>query len=648
MINDTSKGDGSPKSALMALPAEILINILSHLDEKDLYVLQQVCSQLRRLVNDEELWKNLFISQIHTNHFPSFAQTPKYSVEYVERQQGLRQWGHNRAVKTKYVIAPSPRFQVQIESLLFDYPRCACYNDGVITIVQLHQRRKKDRLVYIPCTTPQGCSTMHFNINSAVFGRFDGRVFGKLLSNKSYLTPVTEFNARHSYPVTAIAASSSQDFSEDWCVSGSQNGELMWWRETHLVKQLRVSDKAIKRLGLYKNWTVVFDENKIYVVHSMEKVYSMVLPHVVAEDGSETTLNVQFLKVDFGAMYMTVADLNNLFVIAFDPGHNFGHTRSLHIPEGIVNVVADEATCRREQNIHFAGGDGCFVAIMTASNSIKLINIRSPGNTLKFTTELYFEKEVHTCQVTNLVIVCALAGSLKIFDAASGELVKTVQKTDKDPQFLGLSQGRMIVASRNVIQYLQYIPDENINKKRTHSSSRGQSIRWEKEVSMGMDIYDEEERFRQETAERNQKLLEDYGGDISEEELHLKIALMESESAGQGSQEQQRQQQSPSDETDEELLRAIEESRRTQAHEDLLNSFADDEDEEFRAAVERSRASQRRGFPPARLLHNSPRDVTTLGGNQQSLREQRSQSQQQTDEDEALQLAIALSLSEMS
>lgn len=654
MICDTSKGEKSHESALLALPAEILINILSHLDEKDLYVLQQVCSQLRKIVNDEELWKNLFISQINTNHFPSFAQTPKYSLEYVERQQGLRQWGHNRAVKTKYVIAPSPRFQVQIESLLFDYPRCACYNDGVITVVQLHQRRKKDRLIYIPCTTPQGCSTMHFNINSAVFGRFDGRVFGKLLSNKSYLTPVTEFNARHTHPVTAIAASSSQDFSEDWCVSGSQNGELMWWRETLLVKQLRVSDKPIQRLALYKNWTVVLDESKIYVVHMMNEVYSMSLPHVTDESCSETALSVQHLKVDFGAMYVTIAYSNDLFVISFDPGHNFGHTRSLHVPEGITNVVADEATSRREQNLHFAGGDGCFIAVMTANNSIKVINIRSPGNTLQLTTQLYFENEVHTCQVTNLVIVCALAGSLKIFDAAAGDLIKTVQKTDKDPQFLGLSQGRMVVASRNVIQYLQYIPEEHINKKRTHSGSRAQSIRWEKEVSMGMDIYDEEERFRQETAERNQRLLEDYGGDISEEELHLRIALMESETSA----DRIPQQHESTADDDSDLRRVLEESRRTHEHEELLNSFADDEDDEFREAIRRSTVAERRPLFTSRLTDDFSSDVSRTDNIQQSSRDQElppglsvpqsTQDRQTTEEDEALQLAIALSLSEMS
>lgn len=644
-------GDATSHSALLALPAEILINILSHLDEKDLYVLQEVCSRLRRLVNDEELWKNLFISQIHTNHFPSFAQTPKYSIEYVDRQQGLRQWAHNRAVKIKYVVAPSPRFEVQIESMIFDYPRCACYNDGVITIVQLNQRRKKDRLVYIPCTTPQGCSTMHFNVNSAVFGRFDGRVFGKLLSNKSYLTPVTEFNARHTHCVTAIAASSSQDFSEDWCVSGSANGELMWWCETKLVKNMRISNRPILRLALYKNWTIALDDDKIYVIDEMNQVDSLALPRVRNDAGAEAALNVQFLNVDFGAKCLVLADLKNLFVIAFDSGHNFGYTRFLQIKEGISNVVADQATCRREQNPNFAGGDGCYIAVLTADNSVKIINIRSPGNILKVNTHLHFDKEVRTCQVTNLVVVCALPGSLHIFDAANGELVKTVQKTDKDPQFLGLSQGRMVIASRNVVQYLQYIPEDRV-KKGTGSSSRGQNIKWEKEVSLGMDIYDEEEQIRYETAQRNRRLFEDYGGDMSEEELHLRIALMESESAVE---QPTPQRQEENDEADEELMRALEESRRQHEHEELLNSFADDDDDEFRDALGRSLAAERRRYPRARMRHNTPENRTPADadGNadnhaqQQSNQHQQSQPQQ-TDDEEALQLAIALSLSEMS
>ena len=65
---------------LQDLPPEILINIFSHLDEKDLFTLQEISTHFQQLIQDEELWKNLFKSRIYTTHFPTFSQSTKFSV----------------------------------------------------------------------------------------------------------------------------------------------------------------------------------------------------------------------------------------------------------------------------------------------------------------------------------------------------------------------------------------------------------------------------------------------------------------------------------------------------------------------------------------------------------------------------------------
>ena len=81
-----------PGLVLQDLPPEILINIFSHLDEKDLFTLQELSTHFRNLIHDEELWKNLFKSRVHTTHFPTFSQSSKFSVEYIERTRGLHHW----------------------------------------------------------------------------------------------------------------------------------------------------------------------------------------------------------------------------------------------------------------------------------------------------------------------------------------------------------------------------------------------------------------------------------------------------------------------------------------------------------------------------------------------------------------------------
>lgn len=634
---DPADTDHHKRFSLITLPPEVLINIFSHVDEKDLYALQEVCSYFTRLINDEELWKNLFVSRIHTCYFPSFAQTSKYSIEYLERLQGLRQWKHNRAIKTKYVLSPSPRFQVQIERIIFDYPRCACYNDGIITLVQLQSKRKKDRLVYIPCTTPQGCSTMSFNINAAVFGRFDGRVFGKLLSNKSYLTPVTEFDSRHNSSVTAITTSISQDSLEDWCVSGSEKGDLIWWCETHRVKALKVSSKAIVHLALYKNWTVAADIEKFYIVKEMNDIYTIALPRVKGSDGADVPIQVHFSKIDFGSMALIIADLRHLFVISFNPERDFGRARSILVPEGISNLEIDHATCKREQNRSLAGEDGCYLAVMTMENSIKLINIRSPGNSLKVENELKFDEQVYTCQVSSLVLVCALSGQLQVYDAAGATLIKTVQKTDKHPQHLAISQGRMIIASGNLVHYLQYISDASLMKKRSGSGGqRAQGNKWDKQVSAELAIYDEEETLKRERALENERLIETYGGDMSDEELQLRIALMESEA----SHAHNSTEGHSNNEIDDDLRRALEESRLAQETQQLVESFADEDDEDFIRALEQSRGipeqvSSRRRLAP--LADTADRRGSHIETSQAS--------SGHDEDDDALQLALALSLS---
>lgn len=660
IIFESDEVQTEPKVTLQSLPSEVLINIFSCLDESDLFVLQGLCKRFDNLINDEELWKNLFVSRIHSLSFPSFSKSTKYSTEYVERRKGINQWKHNRAVKTKYVVSPQRNHhleQTQIENLVFHYPRCACYNDGIITLVQLQSKRQKQRLTYIPCTTPQGCSTMDFNINAAVFGRFDGRVFGKLLSNKSYLTPVTEFNDRHTTCVTAIATSKLNDATkEDWCVSGSENGEIIWWCETKLVKRLKISTKVILKLALYKTWTIAIDEDNFYIINEMSTVHSLPLPEALLHDRNQ----IHFFKIDFGGELIVISSIKELFVISFNPTKDFGFTKSISFEEATISdIFLDDATSLMEQDTSLTGGDGCYLAVLTNDNKITIINIRSTsGNALKMHTQIDFEGKIFTCQLTNLVLVCAMENILQIVDPTTGLLVKTVQKTDKFPQFLRISQGRMIVGSGNTLHYLQYISDNMLLDGKhgggSHNGGKSRSNKW-KALSSEMQVYNEEERITEERERENERLLRIYGGDLEDDEdedLQLRIALIESE-------RQQEEQVSANLELSEEeqLRRAIEESQRVHELEsNSTNPIEEDEDEEFRRILEQSRLEeslsrnngQRRGL--SHLMDSEASSTTgsteNAGGQQQN--QQLNASSTASVDDEELQLAIALSLSELN
>lgn len=661
-----------PSKSLQTLPTEVLINIFSHLDEKDFYSLQETCKHFEHIINDEELWKNLFVSRIHTNLFPSFSRSNKYSIEYVERNKGLNQWRHNRAIKTKYTIT-TQNMENQLEKVVFDYPRCACYNEGVITLVQLHSRRRKDRLTYIPCTTPQGCSTMHFNINAAVFGRYDGRVFGKLLTNKSYLYPVTEFDSMHRGCVTAITTAALEDSSKDWCVSGCETGQVIWWCETKRKQLIQLSNSPILHLSLYKDLTVAMDASKIYLVEKMKQVFTLDIP----QEFKQYPNQIQFFKVDFGAKLLVLGDVSQIQVISINIHKDFGHTRSIDFPEMIQEVFIDETTTRREQDSSIAGDDGCYLGVLTRDNSVMTINIRTPGSELHLQTKLTFQDQVFTCQVNNLVLVCAFSGTLGVFDASNGTELRVVQKMEKYPQFLNISNGHMILGSGNVLHYLQYASDDTASKK-SGGTQRNRSNKWNETLNSQLYMYDEDEKLRREKEEQSEKLRKKFVGDLDDEEIQLQIALMESEAAANAMSSAS--VASPST-IDDELLLAIEESKRANAQTADFSSTTNISDEglEFLTAVEQSveeklqrketskKVSSKRSVPLGELQHvreplyhqeeasdSELDEETKLQIQMMELQEQRrfengqSVASNSQEHDEELELAIALSLSEIN
>ncbi|CDO92491.1 unnamed protein product [Kluyveromyces dobzhanskii CBS 2104] len=641
-----------------SLPVEVLINIFSHLDESDFQSLQQTCKFFDRIVHDGELWKNLFLQRNGTLWFPSFSRSSLYSIEYIKRNTALNQWRHNRATKTKYSITHDVTQQPQdISSVVFDFPRCACYNEGMVTFLQLQTKRRKDRVAYIPCTTPHGTSARHFNVNAVVFGRYDGRVFGKLLTNKSYLSPVTEFDDRHHSAITAIVTTAYEDSQDDVCISGDESGEVIWWRNTQKRSQLKISSHPIASLHVHKDVTIAIDLETIYLIKSEVEIHSISLRNKIRTDFAACKAT----KVDFGGKSIIVATLFQVFVISIDIGKDFGSTKVFNFAHPIQQLSLDEATAKRERDPTLAGRDGCYVAVLTEDSTVSTINVRIPGSELKCQSKLSFHEDWVTCQVNNLVLVCAFSGMIGVYDVLTGNEIRVIQNSETYPEFLNISHGQILVGKGSTLFYYQYVAFDDHTKKKK-GGNRARSNKWNEHLQQQLKMYDDEEQKRITDHKYMTKLKKKFVGDVDDEEIQLQIALMESKDSTLQPAEPQL---SPAALDNEYVT-----SRSLESNNALSLFDNDDEvDAEFLQALQESESQQkkldklRESAPKAPIgeldyIREEPVNVSDTESVDEETRRQielidqlhaeKSNIQGGQEHDEELALAIALSLSSMN
>ncbi|CAL9736030.1 ubiquitin ligase complex F-box protein Ufo1p [Monosporozyma servazzii] len=685
-------------NSLQDLPLEVLINICSFLEEPDILILQSINSFFHILLHDQEFWKKLLLNKLSTLKFPSLSHQDQFIKEFYQRKHVLNDWKHNKVVKNKYTINPYRHIPTQIEKIIFKYPRCYLYNDGIITIAQLNKlsnasnataTNRRSKFTYIPCTTPQGCSTMDFNLHAAVFGRFDGRVFAKLLTNKSFLQPVTEFNDVHNRNscVTAInIMPNDQEGKHTVCVSGSESGELCWWEDTKLNSRLQLTSATIMKLFIFNNcninYTISIDSNlQIHIIlNKGERVVTVENPFNLQ---SALKINdIHFIKIDYGAMNLILTTLTTIFVISIDPNSDLGHCKKFELQDQdkIKDVYIDEPTALKPQDLNVAGEDGCYMAITLENNDILIINIRETLDTdstkLRLHKRLIFNEIITACQINNVILAVTLEDNLKIIDPTTGDLLKTVPKIDKLTQFIRIFDNKIIITTGNNLNYYQFNPTHkhNYNNNGTgltqRHSSKGKSShqvsnKWNVNLNTAKRLFDEEEDLIQRRINENNRLLNEYGGDLNfddthhhpiarnnedEEDINLRIALLESQ------QNSLRSHPDIEDEDeDEQLRRALEESQRLQT---ATPPPANEEDEELRRALELSMQDQpqeetlpvsspsHRRVERSRLpLSHSSEPITQR--QQDTQPSQNNSSTPASPEDEALALAIALSLSEI-
>lgn len=582
-------------SPLLKLPLELWIMILARLDEQDLKNLNFAIPVIfQNLINDNELWKQIFKQLYNTIYFTNLSKSNNYYDEFCLKLKYLKEWKHNRGIKTKYTISTHANGHGevdQVEHLVFEYPKLATYNNGVITILNLENNlhKKASRMTYIPCTSPQGCSTMNFNLHAANFGRYDGRVFGKNLTNKSYLSPVIEYDSIHSTSVSSVASFSNTNKSDDlYCCSGDFNGQLIWWLNSKKFHQIQLSNFKISHIFLPKrNTTVVIDaSNRLYLIifsSTNEKDHFDIKN--IAFDMKSTALpidarfEISQVKVDYGGRNLIVCDNNNMYIVSVDQ-ETFGEYKkySFGLNENIQHMTIDETTAMKKQDIELIGYDGCYVSILTEQNNntiVYVFNIRSPLKVVKPQCVLPFQEKCYVTCVNNVVLLVAFEKKIGIFNALNGDELRVNTKLkEKYPQFLKMSHGKIVIGSNDTFQFLQYVKDIHSLNSRQAAKSRKpvvKSLKSSNAMSVQFDEYQLELNEQLENEKYQEMLKTKYGGtvdngefltgnEVDDEEMHLRIALMESQ-AQQTIDEHQRELDEQQFEEAEMLRLAIEASK---------------------------------------------------------------------------------------
>lgn len=559
-------------SSFLKLPVEIVIQILSYLDVSDLYNIAETCIALNGIINDEELWKNLFLKRFHTNHFSSVSGSFKFSVELFERNELIHRWKKSTGVHKIFTINTS-----SIEKVIFNYPKLLSFSDqGDINISSI-DKGKTDTT--IPMTTPAGCTSYSFNAHASVFGRIDGRIYGKLLATKSYLSSITEFNRAHEGMVTTI------DHDDTKCYSGDEKGKVFTWdlKNGEFLKEYNVSNEAIINVKGHGNIILALDSQYLYIIEN-DTVRS-----IKHSEGAD------FFDVDFGGGIAIVGNLHDLFIYSYHRS-SFGRVKTISIGQNDeiwrLGLENKKATGR---DLKVAGYDGCNLGVVTRLGKVLTYNIRDAKlgagdsslqaqcqilpmfDTLKIPSG--FPPISSIAVNSSVILLGSYNGFAAVYDVLTGEFIKLVSNRipkrhlplNQAPylipvKFVELSprnQTNGVLIVNNVVQYFQFGKSlyelQKIDKKKKYLAgvAGDRKNKLMKKIKHDMDElhYEDYEKYKED------KILDKYNGlDLTDQE-QIELAMVLNHSLNDQSHNTGKEIDDELDDVDEELSRVLELSK---------------------------------------------------------------------------------------
>lgn len=397
-------------ASFLDLPAEIITEVLSHLPVGDLNNVAETCQGLKHIINDQELWKNLFQKQFHTDKFSSLTRTRKFSEELFVRGDLLRHWKKEIKI-TKLVTLASP-----IKDVRMAYPRCFAMEEaGILDVVTFDKPRLEAQ---IPVAV-RGCSSLSFSTFDAVAGSVDGTIVHHPLQPRHYYTDAKKFDKKHTAAVTAV------DCDELNTYTGDMNGVVFISenKSSTVLQEFNIKEPVLKLRG-YKECVVALTAASIQILRADQK--STTIPY---------TEGIEFFNVDFGGEVVIVGNDHQIWSFSFSSA-SFGRSSTYEVPGGIVEIAFEHKVSPYDSRV--AGQDGCNMALITKDGQLVTFNIRRSIHKPQSLTVPKFDKKallvswerpLRSVAVSSaVVLVGTYNGCAAVFDVLTGSMLSCVSK----------------------------------------------------------------------------------------------------------------------------------------------------------------------------------------------------------------------------
>ncbi|ANZ78004.1 BA75_05061T0 [Komagataella pastoris] len=613
---------------LPELPSEVLVTIFSFLDPMTLDGLSLVCKRWKMVINDNELWRENFIKLFGSKQFQSLTRSTQWRTELLMRKELAQRWikgkgmYHTYAVKNGVITDIAADFRND-KLVLFSK------NTGDLTITSLRSNKGESPITGV---FPNGTTSCELSKNAMIFGRWDGKVYLKLLNQKNvYLNDsISLRESTHEGIVTVTKINKDSIAGKHGSVrafSGDHRGRVIGWdlKNYQKVVDWPISNASITNIeSNYQDCVIVRDQlGIIYIIdHNLKDSRGPMRPPRIIKT-EKIDENATFsMQVDFGDENIVISYENKVRVYSYSQ-HKFGHFSELEVPEDdqIYRTVISQMNlqcCRKDDTL--AGHDGLLCGTIFKSGKTVIWNVRSWEDQQpipiihvivpKFQHYVYLNEDsprVVSLDINSSVIIFGSHNSYcSLYDAVSGDFMRFVSRKlprkilfhdqvlpvteillDKEDNFA--TNGVIIMG--NIIQYFQFGEQKNYDKfkkKMARNSLKRAGID-DRKIKNRRHIKDDVEDFTFQQIQEQQKseLLDKYNGDSFEdedEELSIAIALSESL--------KMKDKEEGNAEEDDELKRALELSRSQTAilsDEPVDDLRLDSEDHDLKYALDLSK-----------------------------------------------------------
>lgn len=404
------------------LPPELLISIFCHLDLWTLdQVVPRVCRRWNHVVSDQELWRHAFETLFHTLSFHPLVKS-SWRNEYIDRLNLLQRWRKNSSLHKSYFVSND-----FLSHLLLDFSNDKLVllsdNSGTVNITHLPTGKQQS---LIPVFSPTVTCCHSLSLSSLVTGTFEGVLYVKLLSTRSYTENVIELqNSPHISAITAILSSDTLSGIPGvaTCISGDVSGLVTLW-DLHSFKSISTIkfDSAVQAiLSNFKDVLIVKEHHQINIVH-----INLLNP------GSHQVQSIPSIAgkiiCDYGSEQIIVYDEEQLIVYSYKD-----QTKKHFTPlSGQISHVLIDDNCNRsiDHSVATVGRSGCLIAVVV-HDRVVVFNIRALALTPIVTIRPKFHKElpvgigIQSVTITPvLVLVGTFNGYCYIHDVLTGEALR--------------------------------------------------------------------------------------------------------------------------------------------------------------------------------------------------------------------------------